>query len=371
MSATVFACPDVVTEIRGRVGFITLNRPRALNALSLPMIRALLAHLLAWREDERVQAVAIRGSNKEGPFGAFCAGGDIRFFHQAVLAGNAELEDFFTEEYTLNHLIHHYPKPYIAFMDGIVMGGGMGISQGAKLRIVTPRTKMAMPETNIGLFPDVGGGYFLARCPGRSGEWLALTGEVIGAGDALAMQLADVCFDPAGLPAAWDALAMMEKVDEAALQAWAAAHSIACEDHGAPARAEMARYFAHDSVVDIIQSLEAADSDWARTNAQTLRKRSPLMLFVTLELVQRARTMTLADDLRLERDIVRHCFNTHHLGRFGAATDTMEGIRALVVDKDNNPRWNPIRIEDVTPQMVAPFFVSPWPAFAHPLRDLT
>jgi enoyl-CoA hydratase/carnithine racemase len=132
----------------------------------------------------------------------------------------------------------------------------------------------------------------------------------------------------------------------------------------------MARYFGHDSVVDIIQSLEAADSDWARTNGQTLRKRSPLLLFVTLELVQRARTMTLADDLRLERDIVRHCFNTHHLGRFGAATDTMEGIRALVVDKDNNPKWNPARIEDVTPEMVAPFFVSPWPAFAHPLRDL-
>ena len=277
---------------------------------------------------------------------------------------------FRSEEYTLNHLIHHYPKPYIAFMDGIVMGGGMGISQGAKLRIVTPHTKMAMPETNIGLFPDVGGGYFLARCPGRSGEWLALTGDVIGAGDALAMQLADVCFDSAGLPAAWDALATMEKVDEAALRAWAAAHSIACEDHVAQARSEMARYFGHDSVVDIIQSLEAADSDWARTNGQTLRKRSPLLLFVTLELVQRARTMTLADDLRLERDIVRHCFNTHHLGRFGAATDTMEGIRALVVDKDNNPKWNPARIEDVTPEMVAPFFVSPWPAFAHPLRDL-
>ena len=188
---------------------ITLNRPRALNALSLPMIRALAAALLAWREDPQVQAVAIRGMGKEGPFGAFCAGGDIRFFHQAMLRGDAELEDFFTEEYALNHLIHHYPKPYIAFMDGIVMGGGMGMSQGAKLRIVTPRTKMAMPETNIGLFPDVGGGWFLARCPAHGGEWLALTSEVIGAGDALALQLADTCFDPARLGEAWEALAAL------------------------------------------------------------------------------------------------------------------------------------------------------------------
>ena len=155
--------PDVLSEVHGQVGFITLNRPKALNALSLSMIRSLAHCLLAWRDDPAVAAVAIRGSSKTGPFGAFCAGGDLRFFHQAALAGNAELEDFFTEEYTLNHLIHSYPKPYIAFMDGIVMGGGMGISQGAEIRIVTARTKLAMPETTIGLFPDVGAGYFLSR----------------------------------------------------------------------------------------------------------------------------------------------------------------------------------------------------------------
>lgn len=227
-----------------------------------------------------------------------------------------------------------------------------------------------MPETNIGLFPDVGGGYFLARCPGRSGEWLALTGDVIGAGDALAMRLADACFDPARLASAWDALAAMDKVDDTALQAWRADHQIGCEDTGAQARAEMDRYFGLDSVADILRALDGADSDWARANAATLRLRSPLMMAVTLELVRRARDMTLAEDLRLERDIVRHCFNTRHLGRFMAATETMEGIRALVIDKDNQPDWQPARIEDVTPAMVAPFFVSPWPAFAHPLRDL-
>ena len=168
---------EISSEVRAGVGLVTLNRPKALNALSLPMIRELRAVLSAWRDDRAVEAIAIRGMGREGPFGAFCAGGDIRFFHQAALAGNPELDDFFTEEYTLNHLIHHLGKPYLVFMDGIVMGGGMGISgHGSRhgLRIATERTRMAMPETNIGLFPDVGGGWFLARCPGRIGEYLAL-----------------------------------------------------------------------------------------------------------------------------------------------------------------------------------------------------
>src|SRR6476660_7455086 len=201
MTETVVS--EVVSEVRGQVGFITLNRPRALNALSLSRVRELMGILLAWQDDARVLAVAIRGSNKEGPFGAFCAGGDIRFLHQAGSQGNPQLEDFFTEEYALNHLIHHYPKPYIAFMDGIVMGGGMGISQGANLRVVTERTKMAMPETNIGLFPDVGGGYFLSRCPGRLGEYLALTGHAISGADAVAAGLADVFVMSGELPGWW------------------------------------------------------------------------------------------------------------------------------------------------------------------------
>ncbi|MDD2546398.1 MAG: 3-hydroxyisobutyryl-CoA hydrolase, partial [Burkholderiaceae bacterium] len=209
---------EVLSEVRGQMGLITLNRPRALNALSLGMVRELMAVLLAWKDDARVLAVAIRGSNKEGPFGAFCAGGDIRFLHQAGTQGNPLLEDFFTEEYALNHLIHNYPKPYIAFMDGIVMGGGMGISQGAALRIVTERTKMAMPETAIGLFPDVGGGYFLSRCPGRAGEWLALTGETIGAGDAVALGLADGCLPAEQQAPLWEALGTQHFADGKSVQ---------------------------------------------------------------------------------------------------------------------------------------------------------
>lgn len=370
------SCPEVLLETRGKLGCITLNRPRALNALSLPMVRALTQALRIWRDDPAIQAVAIRGQGKDGPFGAFCAGGDIRFFHEAVLRGDAEVEDFFTEEYALNHLIHHYPKPYIAFMDGVVMGGGMGIAQGASLRIVTPRTKMAMPETNIGLFPDVGGGWFLARCPQYGGEWLALTSEVIGAGDALALRLADVCFDPARLLQAWEALAGLPAFDVETLQAWRASNEVAPPAAVLPLET-IERCFNRANVLAIVQALEAevtqgaSHAPWAEATLKALRTHSPLMLEVTLQLIRQGADLSLADELRLERDLVRHCFNTRHLGRYGADTETMEGIRALVIDKDRQPQWNPARLEDVTPEMVAGFFGSPWPAHAHPLKDLT
>jgi enoyl-CoA hydratase len=357
---------EVLAEIRGTAGLITLNRPRALNALSLEMIRALTATLLAWRDDPRVQRVGVRGMGKEGPFGAFCAGGDIRFFHQAVLAGDPALEDFFTEEYALNHLIHVYPKPYVVFMDGVVMGGGMGISAHGSddsLRIATERTKMAMPETAIGLFPDVGGGWFLARCPGRLGEYLALTGQVISGADALAARLADAVLPSADLPVVWESLTdskHFERLRESARSAQVPAGDLAGR------RGDIDRFFELAGVADIVQALEADSSPWARETAASLRKRSPLMLQVTLEHVRRARHMTLAADLRMEREMVRHCF---HL-RPGPASETFEGIRALVIAKDHAPAWSPARIEDVTPEMVRAFFAAPWPAHAHPLRDL-
>lgn len=369
---------EVGSEVFGAVGLITLQRPRALNALSLPMIRELTRVLLTWRDDPAVTRVAIRGQGKDGAFGVFCAGGDIRYFHQAALAGDPTLEDFFTEEYTLNHLIHVYPKPFVAFMDGIVMGGGMGISQGAKLRIVTERTRLAMPETHIGLFPDVGGGYFLSRCPGRLGEYLALTGHVLDGAAAVACGLADWCVPSDALTALWDRLqAHADEPWEACLADLrslgttpgpeAPAHT----PNGLTAhRAAIDRHFAADSVQGIVESLRADGSDWALSCEKVLRTRSPLMLHVVLEQLRRARNMSLADDLRMERDLVRHCFTTVHLQRTGAASETVEGIRALAVDKDHRPRWNPSGIEDVTPDMVAPFFDSPWPTHAHPLRAL-
>ena len=356
---------EVLAQVRGQVGCITLNRPKALNALSLGMVRDLMTVLLDWQSDPRVLAVAIRGSNKEGVFGAFCAGGDIRFLHQAGSTGNPEIEDFFTEEYALNHLIHNYNKPYIAFMDGIVMGGGMGISQGAALRVVTERTKMAMPETAIGLFPDVGGGYFLSRCPGHVGEWLALTGDTIGAGDAIAFDLADGCLPVDQLVSVWEALGTQEFADGAAVQSFVDSKLIAVSACLQSARGQIDQYFSLNSVGDIAAALEAADDEWARTTAATLRKRSPLMLNVVLEQIRRARGMDLAADLRMERDMVRHCFYLRP-----GQSETVEGIRALAVDKDHAPQWQPGRIEDVTPEMVAPFFISPWPAHAHPLAHL-
>lgn len=360
----------VLTEVRGQVGLITLNRPAALNALNLSMIRAITHQLLAWRDDPGVTAVAMRGSNKAGPFGAFCAGGDIRFFHQALLSGDPSTEDFFTEEYTLNHLIHTYPKPTIAFMDGVVMGGGMGLSQGATHRLVTQRSKLAMPETLIGLFPDVGGGFFLSRCPGHTGEWLALTGTTLDAAQAIALGLADHLFDSAGLQSAWDALGDLGATGPADLAAWVASFSEAVSADQISDRGEIDHYFSKPGLVDIVAALEADPSQWAQHTVAQLRQRSPLMLHVALKQVRRARNLSIADDLRMERDMMRHCFFPGHLRRCGIQTETAEGIRALVIDKDNSPKWQPGLIEDVTAEMVQPFFVSPWMVHCHPLRGL-
>ncbi len=366
---------EVQCDIKGHTGYISLNRPKALNALSLPMIRTLMAQLLAWKEDATVKQVAIRGMSKpaadgsEVPFGNFSAGGDIRFFHQAIQTGNPALEDFFTEEYALNHLIANYGKPYIAFMDGIIFGGGMGITQGASHRFVTERTKMAMPETGIGLFPDVGGGYFLSRCPGFVGEYLALTGVQIGADEAVAYGLADVKVSSSTLISTWDSLAANlitdTKIDKNTI------NNIASQAINTPAIADINAYFKFSSVSEIVYALDAANDPWAQQTVKTLRSRSPLMLHVVLEQIRRGRKLNLAQNLQMERGMIRHCFYTAHLGRFGNASETVEGIRALAVDKDHAPRWNPTRLEDVTNDMVAPFFDSPWPENAHPLRHLS
>jgi len=353
-------------DVVGHTGVLTLDRPKALNSLSLAMIRTLTQTLTAWRDDDSIKAVLIRSSSEK----AFCAGGDIRFFYDAGRAqpsgGSALLEDFFTEEYALNHLIHHYPKPYIAAMDGVVMGGGMGIAQSGpsnQLRIVTERTKMAMPEVNIGLFPDVGGSYFLPRTPGKIGMYLGLTGETINAADALYAGLADLYLPSAQLAQLAEACALAPDPRDA------------IREFAAPFQSELAalpstleaqhalidRHFAHDSVVDILASLAADNDPFAVKTAAVLAKRSPLMMCVTFTLLKCGAELDVADCLRLERTLVRRAFE---------GGEILEGVRALVIDKDNAPRWNPARVEDVTPEMVARFFESAWPAYAHPLRFL-
>lgn len=351
------------------LGSLILDRPQAMNSLSLPMVRTLMQSLAAWQTNPDARAVVIRSSLPK----AFCAGGDIRFFHEVahggLTGGSALLEDFFTEEYALNHLIHHYPKPYIAVMDGIVMGGGMGIAQSsaaASIRIVTERTRMAMPEVNIGLFPDVGGGYFLSRLQGEIGTYLGLTGEIAGAADALYANLADVFVPRTELPAL---LTLLESVKDSqyrqAIEEFAAPFAAQINPANsllAQQRDLIDRHFAHNDVATIIASLKQDDDPFAQKTWEILLKRSPLMVHVSLEQIRRSAKLELADCLRLERTMVRRCFEHG---------ETVEGIRALVVDKDNAPQWRPASFEEVTPEMIAPFFDSAWPDYAHPLRELS
>ena len=356
----------VHTSIVNGTGFITLDRPKALNSLSLEMLRAITAALLAWRDDSDVAAVVVRASSEK----AFCAGGDIRFFHDAgratPQAGSALIEDFFTEEYTLNHLVHSYPKPYIALMDGVVMGGGMGIAQSgpdSRVRIVTERTRMAMPEVNIGLFPDVGGSYFLSRAPGGLGRYLGVTGATIGAADALYAGLADHYVPAAELELLY---AILESTPGAELVEAIAAFAEPFRGAAGAGKLEAGReaidrHFGAGSVPAIVASLEADTGAFARDTVRIMASRSPLMMSVTHELIERGAGLDMAGCLRMERALVRRVFEHG---------EVLEGVRALVIDKDNAPKWNPPSLEEVTGEMVRSLFAPVWPEHAHPLRHL-
>jgi enoyl-CoA hydratase/carnithine racemase len=374
ISASPAVSDEVATYVANRIGFIELERPKALNALSTGMIRAMHAALDQWREDPDVLAVVVRSQHPR----AFCAGGDIRFLYESAQRGEHDARDtFFIEEYRLNHAIFTYPKPYIALMSGVVMGGGMGISQGAHrtggLRVVTGSIKMAMPETRIGLFPDVGAGWFLARTPGAIGRYLAVTGETIGAADALYAGLADTYMDDAALPALVDTL-RVERFERGAdvvacVERETLAHQVVPRPEAsslANARALIDRHFALPGVARILASLESERdgggdaADWAEQMIAVLRERSPLSMAVSLEVVTRAEG-SMGDVLRSDLDLTRSSF---------LHGDTIEGIRARIIDKDNAPRWRFARIEDVNPAEVEKMFESPWPANEHPLRDL-
>jgi len=324
---------ELLAHVRGRVATLTLNRPSALNALSFGMLKGLDDWLDRWEVDPAIDTVVLQGAGGK----AFCAGGDLRALHANFHANPQGLHRFFEVEYALDYRIHTYPKPIAAVMDGIVMGGGMGLAQGARLRIVGDRTKMAMPETAIGLFPDVGGSYFLSRAPGRLGEYLGLVGPTIGAADAIYCGLADL--DVGLQPLAEPGLAKL--------------------------RPAIDRHFAHADIPSIVASLEAeADPrwrDWAQQAVAALARRSPTMLAVTLEQVRRGRGLSLADCLRMELNLVRAAFDQG---------DCVEGIRALMVEKDNNPRWKPARTSEVSRAAVDAFFAPRWTPAQHPLAFL-
>ena len=356
---------DILCEIRGALAVVTLNRPAVLNALSLEMIHGLRSTLRDCAQDSRVRAVLIQGAGGK----AFCAGGDIRALYQSVRSGGTLHHRFFPAEYPLDYLLYSYPKPYIALLDGITMGGGLGIAQGSRLRVVGERTRIAMPEVGIGLFPDVGGSYFLSRLPGALGIYLALTGSPIHAVDAVYVGLADVYVPAESTQSIARSLESLDWTDDAHADAGRALGALAPQElPEAPLsalRSGIDAHFAEPTVRAILAALSQERrpefAAWAQQTAALIMTRSPTMLAVTLRQLQRGRSMSLADCFRMELNMVQQCF---------IQGDFLEGVRAMIIDKDNSPRWMPSRIEDLTEDAVEAFFKEQWPRGAHPLANL-
>ncbi|WNE94979.1 enoyl-CoA hydratase/isomerase family protein [Streptomyces luomodiensis] len=335
----------VLARTEGRAGYLTLNRPRALNALTHPMVTRIADYLAAWERDPAVRTVVIDGAGERG----LCAGGDIRMIHQDVTSGGgAASRAFWRDEYVLNARIARYPKPYVALMDGIVMGGGVGVSAHGSVRIVTERSRVAMPETTIGFVPDVGGTHLLSRAPGELGTHLALTGASVGAADALRCGLADHVVPSSLLPALARDLAA-EPVADVLPRYAVEAPTGTLDGH----REWIDHCYAADTVEEIVDRLMAVGEPAAKETAETLLAKSPTALKVTLEAVRRARALgslerVLAQEYRVSCAAL-------------SGPDFVEGIRAQVIDKDRSPRWSPADLAEVTDAEVARFFA--------PLRD--
>ena len=337
---------DVLIQRSGALARIRFNRPRAIHALTLPMCQAISEALLAWRDDQTVEAVLIDHADGRG----FCAGGDVVMLAQSGAADGRDAEAFFHAEYRLNHLLFTYPKPTVALMDGITMGGGVGIALPCRYRIATPNTRLAMPETGIGLFPDVGGGWYLSRLPGRMGQFMALTGARLDGDECRALGLATHYCDPAALPELVARIAHDPSQAAELAEATSLAPPPARITHNADT---IARLFASDRLEDILAALEADGGDWATTELATLRTKSPLSCKVSLRLLaDGAHRADFTDEMRAEYALATHVVRTH---------DFVEGVRALLVDKDNAPRWHPPTPEHVTDALVEAMF-APLPA---------
>ena len=332
---------DVLIAVEGGVGRLRLNRPKAIHALTRAMCATMTDALLAWQDDPAIRAVMIDHADGRG----FCAGGDIRLIAESAAGDNLAARDFFATEYRLNHLLFTYGKPVIAFMDGITMGGGVGIAQPARYRVATERTVYAMPETGIGLFPDVGGGWYLSRLPGRSGRYLAVTGARIDGADAIALGLATDYLPSDRLEEAKVAI-IADPADIGAVLARFAATPP--DSHFAARLPDIDRLFASDRLEDIYAALRADGSDWAQAQLSALDTKSPQTMKVALrQLAQASRLTRFVDNMAMEYDLA--C-------RVIARPDIVEGVRALIVDKDNKPRWNPLTVEAVTDQLVDAIF---------------
>lgn len=338
--------PTVIARREGAAGTLLMNRPRALNALDLPMIQAIAAAIDEWRADPALRLVVLEGAGGR----AFCAGGDVRRMRELVLARDAAgVEAFFAQEYAMNRAIAEFPRPWVSLIDGVCMGGGIGVSVHGSHRVVTEHAMLAMPETAIALFPDVGTSYVLPRLPGALGLWLALTGARLKGAEAVEAGLATHFVPRDRLPglreallATGDAAAAMERFSEPVPPGAVAAQREAID-----------RCFGAGSIPAILRALEAEGTDWAREQIATLRRVSPTSLFVTHELLRRGAGLDLPACLEMELALTRGV--TRH-------PDFAEGVRAVLVDKDNAPRWTPPAIEAVDPAAIAAMFDNPPPA---------
>jgi enoyl-CoA hydratase len=332
---------DVLLRNDGPLGRITLNRPKALNALTHDMCRSIYQALQDWAVDPAIHAVLIDAV----PGRAFCAGGDIRSIYELGHSDLPAAESFFATEYRLNAAIRHFPKPYIALLNGITMGGGAGLSVHGSHRVVTENTSFAMPETGIGLYPDVGGTYFLSHLPGETGTWLALTGARIRAADMLSLGLATHYASSVEIERVAAGMAAGQPV-QAALGA--VAKSPPDPPATAPFVARMDAGFAGDSVEEIIARLQR-EGDWGRDIARLLATRSPTSLKLTLRAIREARNLDFNDCMRMEYRMTLRVLRSH---------DLYEGVRAILIDRDQHPRWKPESLEKVTNDQIDQYFVS-------------
>ncbi len=346
------------------VGWIELNRPKALNALTLDMIKSLHNILKAWEDDREVALVCIYGSGEKG----YCAGGDVRQLYELKNAGvKLYAYEFFSTEYKMNMLMHDYNKPILSYMNGVVMGGGVGISVGSKYRIVTEKTKWAMPEMNIGLFPDVGGSYFLNKVPGHIGKYLALTSATINGADTLYIGVSDYYI----LSSEWETLvATIKDRDWSAETAEQDIESILDSFRSVlPYDSEIERlhqnideHFSQASVEMVFESLEnhgKSGDVWAENTLKSLKRKSPTSLKVTLEQLQRGQDKSMLECFKMELNMGMNFMKGH---------DFFEGVRSVLVDKDRKPKWNPDKLSDVSEDTVNTYFNYVWESNRHPLE---
>lgn len=330
---------EILFEQRGAAGLITLNRPKALNALTHAMCLAMKAQLDAWKGDGSVGVVVIRGAGER----AFCAGGDIRALYESGRAGTPYVYEFYRDEYVLNTTLKRFPKPYVALLRGIVMGGGVGVSVHGSHRVADETAVFAMPETGIGLFPDVGGSYFLPRCPGELGMYLALTGARLKTADCLYAGVATHFVPAAQTDVLLDKLCAGDAPDDAIAGLAQATASAPLAEH----RAKIDRVFAANSVEEILARLDAEGDEWSRETANTIRAKSPTASKLAFRQIREGKHLEFEDCMRMEFRMVN---------RVIAGRDFYEGVRATIIDKDQSPKWQPAALKDVSDKDIDAYF---------------